>query len=396
MTIEPFRGGETERDKMDRFQQIINELNNATATNMYGRKTANLRKWHVALAKLRAGTYRPKVVFIGDSKDVGAGAGTTSANTYTTAAEPRSKIAYFVKLLNAAGIPASRQSFMGSSALASIAVKQAYDPRLTGAAGWGGGSQSLGGVMFASSVTAAITFTPDVGQVDRVEAYYKLHAGDGTATLTVDADATVLATMNGSAGGETIGKVVATPARGVHAINVQRTAGGFYSLLGLIAQDSTIPAIDVIQAGAFGTTSAYHTSISGGVWAAANTLAVLAPDLTIIQLGSNDLQTAVSYATYTANILDIVTKAKAAGSDVVLEVPTFGAAGGYGSDTDRELYRQGLISIGAANGCMVVDHAARFGTWDQANTAGLMRDAIHETEPGYADQAQALVTALLF
>jgi lysophospholipase L1-like esterase len=361
---------------------------------VYFRKPANLRRWQAALGKLRAGTYRPKVVFIGDSKDTGAGAGINSSNTWTTAAEPRSKIAHVVKQLVARGIPASRQSFMASSTFSSPAIKQAYDPRLSGMSGWTGGSQTLGGVMWATLNTSALTFTPE-GQIDRVEAYFKLHAGDGQATLTVDADATVLATLNGNAGGETIGKVVATPARGAHAVNVQRTGGGYFSLMGLIAQDSTVPAVDVINAGAFGTVSAYHTS-SAGVWSAANALAVVAPDLVVIQLGSNDLNTSVDVATYTANILDIVTKAKAAGADVVLEVATFGNTGGYGTDAQREAYRQALIGLGGTQGCMVVDHAARFISFANANGLGLMRDGIHETEPGYADEALALVSALIF
>ncbi|WP_199088364.1 SGNH/GDSL hydrolase family protein [Bosea sp. ASV33] len=360
----------------------------------YFRKPANLRRWHSALAKVRAGLGRARVVFIGDSKTVGAGAGTTSANTWTTAAEPRSKIAYVAKLLNAAGIPASRQSFLASSTFSSPAIKQAYDLRLSGMSGWTGGSQTLGGVMWATLNTSPLTFTPE-GQIDRIEAYFKLHAGDGQATLTVDADPTVLATLNGNAGGETIGKVVATPVRGTHAVNVQRTGGGYFSLMGLVAQDSTVPAVDLLNAGAFGTVSAYHTS-AAGVWSAANTLAVVAPDLVVIQLGSNDLNTSVDVATYTANILDIVTKAKATGADVVLEVATFGNTGGYGTDAQREAYRQALIGLGALQGCMIIDHAARFVSYASANALGLMRDAIHETEPGYADEAQALVNALVF
>ena len=132
------------------------------------------------------------------------------------------------------------------------------------------------------------------------------------------------------------------------------------------------------------------------MWNTANALATLVPDLVVIQLGTNDLNTGVSVATYTANMQDIITKAQAAGADVVLEVATNANAGGYGSDSEREAYRQALIALGTFNGCMVVDHAARFGTWAQANALGLMRDSPHETEAGYADQAQALVNALVF
>jgi lysophospholipase L1-like esterase len=115
--------------------------------------------------------------------------------------------------------------------------------------------------------------------------------------------------------------------------------------------------------------------------------------LVIVQLGANDLNTNVDVATYSANLLDIVTKAKATGADVVLENPANGNTGGYGSDALRQSYRQAQIALCAVQGCIVVDHAAAFGSWAQANANGLMYDAIHGLEPRYAAEAARLVQA---
>ena len=366
---------------------------------VYYRSPANLRRWQAALAKLRAGTYRPKIVFIGDSKTMAAGAGTNSTNTWTTDAEKRSKIGHLVRLLNAAGIPANRQAWFASSGLASPAAKVGYDPRLVINTGWSGGNQTLGGVMWATNGTTRLDFTPE-GQVDTVVTFSKQRANDGILTVSADGGS-ALSTINGSPnGGSTVDgfiKTTTTLTKGTHTFNMVRTSGGYVSLAGQLAYDSTVPAVDVINGGAFGTVSAYHSSNgNANYWNAANFLPTLQPDLVVIQLGSNDLNTGVSVETYTANILDIITKAKAAAADVVLEVATFGNSGGYGTDAQREAFRQALIGLGASQGCIVVDHAARFVNFANANALGLMRDAIHETEPGYADEAQALASALLF
>ena len=365
---------------------------------IYFAKSSNLRRWHSALAKLRAGVSRPLVAFIGDSLTTAAGAGTTSANTWTTAAEPRSITAHFVKALAARGYPASRQSWFASSGLASPAIKVAYDPRLVINTGWSGGNQTLGGVMWATNGTPRLDFTPE-GQVDTVVTFSKLRANDGIFTVSADGGAAI-STINGSpSGGSTpdgFVKTTTTVTKGAHTFNMVRTSGGYVSLVGQIAYDSTVPAVDVVNGGAFGTVSAYHSSNgNANYWNAANFLATLQPDLVVIQLGANDLNTGVSVDTYTANILDIVTKAKATGADVVVAISSFGNTGGYGTDAQRLAYRQAVIGLCAAQGCVVVDYAARSLNYTSANALGLMRDSIHKTEPGYADDAALLARAII-
>ncbi|WP_420104562.1 SGNH/GDSL hydrolase family protein [Bosea sp. (in: a-proteobacteria)] len=369
---------------------------NGGVPTIYFRTPANLRRWHAALAKVRAGLGRARVVFIGDSKTVGTGAGTSSGNTWTDGAEPRSKVAHFTRQLTAAGIPTNRNAWFGSSGLASPAAKVAYDARLTIGAGWSGGPQTLGGVSWATNGTTSINFAA-AGNTDTLESFFRLRSADGQGSITVDASPTVLTTLNVSPPAEQPGKATATTTLGAHTWNVQRTGGGFLNFVGMIAYDSTAPAVDIINGGAFGTVSGYHASTNSSTIDAATMLSVIQPNLVIIQLGTNNLNVGWDLAVYTADILDIITNAKAAGADVVLEVPTFGQAGGYGTTAQRQELRQALVGLGASQGCMVVDHDARFVSYTFANSLGLHRDTVpHETEPGYADEAQALVNALVF
>ncbi|WP_280176917.1 MULTISPECIES: hypothetical protein [unclassified Rhizobium] len=44
----------------------------------------------------------------------------------------------------------------------------------------------------------------------------------------------------------------------------------------------------------------------------------------------------------------------------------------------------------------MVDHASKFISYATAAPLGMMKDAIHETDVSYADEALALVQALVF
>ena len=74
-----------------------------------------------------------------------------------------------------------------------------------------GGATTLGGVSWINATNAQpLTFAPS-GNVDRVEAYFRLRTNDAQGSVTIDSDPTVLATMNVAYGGaEMAGKAVAT------------------------------------------------------------------------------------------------------------------------------------------------------------------------------------------
>lgn len=362
---------------------------------------AALRRWRAAVAKMRADTgYRPRVVFIGDSKTVGAGAGATpltGSNVFTDGAEAQSKTAHFTRLLTEIGIPASRQSFFASSGLPNQATKMAYDPRVAGlGSGWSGGSRTLGGVMWATSGANPFSFAPE-GPCSRLELISKRRVGDGTLGVTADADAVVLATVNGAPNGaataDGFARTVVDVARGTHVFNFVRQSGGYVSVVGAIAQDISIPAVDVINGGAYGTVSSYHAGTQA--WDSANALEILAPDLVFVELGTNDLRTGQDIAATRANILQIAAKAKATGADVVLEIPSFGPVSGSDTQERRTLLKDAIVSVGTAQGLIVVDHDLRLGAYAEAAALGLHRDSVpHETSAGHLLRALTLREAV--
>ncbi|WP_062018148.1 GDSL-type esterase/lipase family protein [Aureimonas sp. AU4] len=315
-----------------------------------------LRRWRAAVAKMRAGTgYRPRVVFIGNSKTVGAGAGATpptGTNVFTDGAETQSKVAQFARLLAETGIPASRQSFFASSGLPNQAAKMSYDPRVAGLGnGWSGGSRTLGGIMWATSGANPFSFAPE-GSCSRLELISKRHVGGGTLGVTADADAVILTTVNGAPNGaataDLFARTVVDVARCTHVFNFVRQSGGYVSVVGAIAQDISVLAVDVINGGTYGTVSSYHTGTQA--WDSADALEILAPNLVFVELGTNDLRTGQDVVATRSNILQIVAKARATGADVVLEIPSFGVVRGSDTTERRALLKDAIVSLGTAQG----------------------------------------------
>lgn len=361
---------------------------------VYNRNPANLRKLHRSIARVLAGEGRGLWMFVGDSKDAGAGAGTSNSGTqyYITGASPKSKPDKLASILNSRGIPASRMSWAGSKSLASTALISAYDSRLSFGSGWSGGQTTLGGVSLATGGTNPMTFTP--GTVDSVDVITLRNTGAGTFALTDDiSGGTALATIANSGSAAVLKTSVNLSSLGSRVISLTRTTGGFADVIAMIAKDSTTPAIDIVNAGAIGSQSSFHVT-TASAWAAANTFAVMAPDAIFIQIGTNDLLAGVPTPTIMANITNIATAGQSAGADVILEIGTRG--NGYGTSGEFDAYRRGVIALGASLGCVVIDHVARMGTFSEANALGFMKDAVHETAQGYAFEAQALMNAVVF
>lgn len=370
-----------------------------TPLNIYGLNSNYLKKFRAAAGKVRAGiaggtAYRAPILFIGDSKTMGAGADGSAGNT--AGAEPISKPTFLQTLLTANGLTATRNSCFGFRGTVSPAAMTLYDTRLVFGASLAlsGVLASLGGYYFRLSNLAGsggtLAFTP-TGNVDTGEIYTRQSSGDGIMDVNVGAGA--IATIDANGADAIIKTPLALGAAGAKTINMQRTSGNFSYVIGVRAWLSTASGFDIVNAGAYGTDSSFHADTSTA-WTAIKVIPQLAPVLTFIQLGTNDLNAGTAVSTTLANITALVTAAQAAGSDVILENPTYGPDGSFGTGVQREALRLGLIALGALKGCMVVDHASRMGTYADALSNGFMGASVHEVAAGYADEARFLASAL--
>ena len=113
--------------------------------------------------------------------------------------------------------------------------------------------------LFSYTTGAAnnLTFTPP-GQVDTVIVYMQQNGGTATATYNVDGGASLGTITN--AGANALFAYTATVTKGAHTINIVPNNNGLFNIAGIIAYDSTTPAIDVIQDGQYGSVAASWNS----------------------------------------------------------------------------------------------------------------------------------------
>lgn len=357
----------------------------------YSVGAAQLPKWRDAASRVRNGAGRAKVLWAGDSTTTGAGAG-ASGNSAMVGAYQNSIQNQVAAILNARGLPVSSNSFLSNQSTASAATAyNAYDPRLVEGAGWAdaAGFFIAGGTTFVSTGTGVLAFTP-VGAVDTFEIYWYNNNNAGTATVNVNGGAT-LATLTGS-GTQTVTKTTVTAVKGVNTLNIVGGGATQFYIMGVVAYDSTKPAVDFIQAGQFGSLSATwianSTTPPGPAFVGTTgLLAKMAPDLIVVDLTVNDSTGATSAATYTANMTTLVSALATFGADILL---VSGTPPNTSASAIATIVRA-LAGVAAARNLAFLDVNARWVNFTTANATGwFFSDGLHPNAVGYADVAKFL------
>lgn len=357
-----------------------------------------LLKWRLAVGKMRFDGTRPTVLCIGDSKTAGASAGPGFASSALNSYPYR-----LAQLLTAKGIAASAESMWGENGNAPLSAEQAYDPRRSGFTGWTYSNQAVvpgvGGLVHQTTGTNPGIFTP-VGPVDRVDVWYRIPPGGvatAAATVTADGSPTVLGNIPSSTVSQITKVTVNLGTLASHAINVNPDGTGTFYLIGMVAYDSTKPAVNVYNWGVNGAQAALWASATGRF----SFLNAMAAQLAIINLGTNDMLSvgATDVTAWTATLQALITQLKTTAS-VVLVWPAIGRNAGSSvpqilvSDAQRLPYYTALVALAKANDCVLVDEQALFGDRDTAQAAGVFADNLHEVGPAYAAEAQLLVSLL--
>ncbi|VXC76921.1 SGNH/GDSL hydrolase family protein [Sphingomonas sp. 8AM] len=313
--------------------------------------------WAAARGRLRSGLAdSARIAFVGDSKTVGAGAG--SGTSFTVGAFARSRPARVAALLATGGLAPRSDGFFGCAGLASIADVLAYDPRRSGFSGWGGGGNSLGGAMMSAGTANAGQFQPG-SAIDRCSVFIRNGSDRPPFTLTKGTESVTL-TPSGPSGG--FARLEATFAtRDAAPVSIARGgSSGTLQLAGLIAWDSTRPGVEIANFGVYGVTSAYQADMAGA-WSPAAALATYAPHLTVVNLGTNDIAQGQPLATWLANLRTIVQQARLSGSVILTWPAVAGVSPAGGSDANRSQWRSALRSFAFDNGCLFIDEEALLG-----------------------------------
>lgn len=354
--------------------------------NVFKNSSILLPKWRAARARVRTGTGRGRLLCIGTSITQGyAALGTATA----AACWPVSYPSRLASELSARGIATSTANFFGdTNAVGGATTYPLYDTRLTKGANWGTDSTHpiIGGFWFPYTTGAAnnLTFTPTVQVDTAIPIQWK--GSVGTFTFNVDGGSSLGTSTGGSTGWESVAG--GTFAKGAHIINIVPNNNGSIFLGGIIAYDSTTPAIDVIQGGYNGATVAAYIGTGQGYNSLA-TFAALAPDLTIIGLDANDIQV-TAVATWTASMQTLITAALAVGDVVLMKEPP-GA-----TDTAQQIltYQNAYQQLAITNGIPLIDVCTRWVSYTAANGNMPYGSGRHPAQVGLADMAIAVADLL--
>ena len=194
-------------------------------------------------------------------------------------------------------------------------------------------------------------------------------AVDGGATTTVDTSAAsdIYATTNVSAG-----------ASGSHYLTITKGDSSVVTLYGVDCQNSA-KGVRLHNLGLSGAATLNFTSATSNLWTAG--LAALNPNVVMIMLGVNDKENGVVPASYQANILSLVQRARAAApnADIVLVSP---ADTGTARTYTIWDYATKLESLALQNRLSYLDVYRYFGPYALSNARGLMYNTTHVNAPG--------------
>lgn len=355
----------------------------------------NLRysKWRKAVANMRAGAARAKLMVISDSTGMGAGAGT--GGDFLIDAYAKAWPARMATFLTERGFKVYDQSFWTDQGQSTISMAS-YDPRITLGANWSFSATTLGGSMlkYTDGAVNNFSFTPEAA-FDKIEIYAYDNNGGSFAT-NVDGGAS-LGTITTNGGTQTIVKTTYTVSDATHTINLVPSDNGDFFILGIVTYRSTVPGVDLIRACRSGSTSTdfINTALP---FRPGNVIPQIDPDLTIVALTINDTEAPTGAPTYKTQMQTLITNLKAGGDVMLMTGPpqntTSGGDGTLLTYTDKleELAYENEVDFLRIGGTRV---QSRWKLYSDISSLFPYSEPRHPGELGYWDIGAAAAEAVL-
>lgn len=369
---------------------------------------ATLPTWRAAVARVKAGTGRGRILMIGDSTTLSEGGGNDASSPYDTGAVGNSAGYVMAAGLAAGGIPTNANGFWGDGGCAnygdvaySVFSQQFYPGGTAAAFPRSQGNQTVGGgVWNIASSTAGktggyFTFNPGMNNTKIRLFLINSQYGYGTFGVQVDSGTANPVTVPQQPAGTDLAYTLDVPTgtRGLHSVSMNRTntGNGTLYVLGGYAFDETTPAIDVMVAGnrGSGIGNWIIPTNSGTGWDNYGFLATLAPDLTLIVPPINDAGAVTDIGTFTNNLDALVKRMKSLGSDVVI-VNAGDTNPASNNQNLRPQYTAAMKTVAANDNVPFADMQAIY-AWNATD----WRDALHPRKVQYAREGQYLASFLM-
>lgn len=394
---------EYDNDQIEKFK--ISDVNPSSQISQSVLKALkyDMPVWRKAIARSRAGISPALLAFYGDSKTAGQGAGTGTSNV--TSARKRSEAFQVVNILNRKLCKATTDSWMGDQNIGAVAGYTGqptagvgynlYDPTVvaSGGSAWNSdtGVSPAGGRFWIgqSGGTGSLTFTPSSNFDTVVVVYARVSNSASSLPVTINGvSQTAINTQGANLFGSTTFTGVATG-----NIVLGAPTGGNAFLIGVYCYLSSDPGIIPLQFGACGQTTAW---MSGGnnPWEQANCVQSMSPHLTVFKSLTNDVNSGVTAASYSASLQTLITKIKSVG-DLVVVIDTPGSSTGFTNGL-YEAYISQINTICSASNINVIDlRSATATTYSEGNSAGYTYDSVsHLNSLGYAACAELIANVV--
>jgi hypothetical protein len=346
-----------------------------------------LSKWRKALTNQQLGVSNAKILFLGDSTEMGSLAtGGATLNRPLTISDAVARS--FVR----DGISANVASTIGTSSYTAIADMLAYDARWTAGAGWTiyvpSSTYGIGNRFSNTTTDSALNFTPlDANgvamQFDKIDVLYEAHSSYANFTIGVDGGAAAFTSTQAGAGATL--RATATVALAAHTVNIAKVladAAKTLNIYGILCYNSAIKEV-VCYCGGRSGGAIHQLSNKGGIadWMSSITeITLLAPDLSIINCTINDAALSTNIETYKTKLQALITHCLQYGS-VILR------PGNPISGYNITPYVQANYELAVTNNLPIIDIHERFVDYTTANALGYMADTLHPIKYGYQDIA---------
>lgn len=370
-------------------------------------KLSNTNVLRSAYKNMLAGTSRCRLICVGDSNTAGPRQPDLTMQDTRDLSWPN----VLAKKMAALGIPTTRSSVMCSQGIAIDEFAGEYHTEVSMGAGWiygGAGTEGAAGFPFVNqSDDSTFDFTPRQA-VNTFEIEYNRAAGatghfawsiDGGAFTTVSVDGATIGVLFITAG--TPGaEALATP--GTHTLRIRRATLGSTTAItvrNIVAYNTAIPALDVINAGRSGATTGDWQAITAPT-SPRRIIPYMLPHGIGLMLGINNMRgNTAADAQFTTDMNASIDYYSLSGN-VILMVPfpiaTSGASNNFCSEENQETWRQAIRAIAATRDLPLIDFALKFGTWAAANAPGDAFDNLHPSNQGYAKMADDWALAIQY
>lgn len=346
-----------------------------------------LTKWRVALGKMRGNsTYRPRILCIGDSTTWGLNSNGAATGDMMTYCYPTQ----LTNLLNAAGISAQTDSVFGGSTGGSRLDK---DGRVTNAGAWALAADTtsgwtISGRFYTASTSGNLSFVP-YKQTDTFKVWYISETGNGVLGYNINGSGA--GTVDTALNNGTIQTITTTASLGTNTLNLSWSSGGAVKVIAIEGYNSATEQVSVMNCGWGGSKAADWTGTTN-FFSPLNVIDTFAPDLTLINLGVNDLGPATPVATYKSSLQTLITECLLYG-DVALVAFTPISIANKDLAT-QSTYIDALYELGVTNSIPVIDLWRRFVSYEIMNPLGMYFDVLHPNGNGYADMAQGVFNVI--